>query len=119
MLELTKSHTYFNYLMLLQVVESEFDCPPIDSLEKQLLNHLLINQNLGHKQWVGDLIHLNKLGSQATLHSRIKRLTEKGYLELKPSMNDARKKQVLLSKKSIRHFIELSSCIERAVYSGR
>jgi hypothetical protein len=116
-MELTKSQTYYNYLILLRAIETEFDSTPIDSLEKQLLNHLLINQNLGYKQWVGDLIHLDKLGSQATLHSRIKRLTEKGYLELKPSINDARKKQVLLSKKSIRHFIKLSSCIERAVCS--
>jgi len=116
-MELTKSQTYYNYLILLRAIETEFDSTPIDLLEKQLLNHLLVNQNLGYKQWVGDLIHLDKLGSQATLHSWIKRLTEKGYLELKPSINDARKKQVLLSKKSIRHFIKLSSCIERAVCS--
>lgn len=77
-MELEKSHTYFNYLMLLQAVESEFDYPPIDSIEKQLLNHVLVNQNLGHTQLVGDLIHLGSLGSQATLHNRIKRLTKKG-----------------------------------------
>ena len=53
-MELAKSYIYFNYLMLLQAVESQFVHPPIDSLEKQLLNHLLINQNLGYKQWVGD-----------------------------------------------------------------
>jgi DNA-binding MarR family transcriptional regulator len=114
-MELAKSHAYFNYLLLLQAVESEFDYPPIDSIENQLLNHVLINQNLGHKQLVGDLIQLGSLGSQATLHNRIKRLTKKGYLKLKPSIQDGRKKQVLLSKKSINHFAKHSSCIERAV----
>lgn len=114
-MQTTKGHTYFRYLILLRAVESELDYPPIDLIEKQLLNHLLINQNLGNTQLVGDLIHLESIGSQATLHSRIKRLTEKGYLELKPSMQDGRKKHVLLSKKSMKHFTKLSACIERAV----
>lgn len=110
-----KDHIYVNYLILLRAIESELGHPPIDSIEKQLLNQVLINQNLGHQQLIGDLIHLDHIGSQATLHSRIKRLTEKGYLELKPSIQDGRKRQVILSKKSIKHFTKLSSCIERAV----
>jgi len=115
MMSTIKGHIYVNYILLLRAIESELGHPPIDSIENQLLNHVLINQNLGHKQLVGDLIQLGSLGSQATLHNRIKRLTKKGYLKLKPSIQDGRKKQVLLSKKSINHFAKHSSCIERAV----
>lgn len=114
----TKSQAYLNYLTLIRALESETEGPPIDPIENQLLNQVMINQSQGRTQLVGDLIHLDGIGSQATLHSRIKRLTQKGYLQLKPSSQDARKKQVQLSNKAIKRFVKLSLCIERAASSS-
>lgn len=110
----SKNLIYLNYLVLLRAMDREADGPPVDPIEDQLLNQVMINQDQGRMQLVGDLIHLHEIGSQATLHSRIKQLTKKGYLQLKPNPQDARKKQVELSPKGVKRFVKLSSCIERA-----
>jgi DNA-binding MarR family transcriptional regulator len=113
----SKGKSYLNYLALLRAMEKEAGGHSIDPIEDQLLDQVMINQSQGRMQLVGDLIHLDAIGSQATLHSRIKRLAQKGYLQLKPNAQDARKKQVRLSAKAIRRFVKLSSCIERAASS--
>lgn len=111
----SKSRTYLNYLALLHAMDRQTDGPPVDPIEDQLLNQVMIKQGQGRVPLVGDLIHLHEIGSQATLHSRLKQLTKKGYLQLKPNPLDAREKQVQLSPKAVKRFVKLSSCVERAV----
>jgi len=50
----------------------------LDAIEEQLLNKITVAATQGEKLLVGDLICLSKIGSQATLHGRIKNLVVMG-----------------------------------------
>ena len=63
---------------------------------------------------VGDLISLAKLGSQATLHGRLKNLSAMGYIKMVAN-EDGRKKEVGPTKIAIKRYEELSKCLEKAV----
>ena len=63
---------------------------------------------------VGDLISLEELGSQATLHGRLKNLSAMGYINM-ISNEDGRKKEVVPSKAALKRYEALSKCLEKAV----
>lgn len=63
----------------------------LDSTEIQLLEYILLAADKGQTLLVGDLIHLSELGSQATLHGRIKNLAVLGYVKLSADKKDGRK----------------------------
>jgi DNA-binding MarR family transcriptional regulator len=67
---------------------------------------------------VGDLISLSELGSQATLHGRIKNLVVMGYVKLNEDKADGRKKFVTPAAKALRHYEQLSACLEKALRSN-
>jgi hypothetical protein len=66
------------------------------------------------KLFVGDLITLNRLGSQATLHKRLKTLISLGYLKLTTEKDDARKKSITLTKLTYKYAHFMSNCLIRA-----
>jgi DNA-binding MarR family transcriptional regulator len=63
---------------------------------------------------VGDLISLSELGSQATLHGRLKNLSAMGYIKMVENEN-GRKKEVVPSKIAIKRYEEISKCLAKAV----
>jgi DNA-binding MarR family transcriptional regulator len=63
---------------------------------------------------VGDLISLAKLGSQATLHGRLKNLSAMGYIKMVVN-EDGRKKEVEPTKIALKRYEELSKCLEKAI----
>lgn len=66
---------------------------------------------------VGDLISLSELGSQATLHGRLKNLRVMGLIEVAADM-DGRKKHLMPTKFAMKRYEELSKCLEKAVRAG-
>lgn len=67
----------------------------LDGIEIALLEYVLRSSNEGKTLLVGDLISLKRLGSQATLHGRVKKLSSLGYIKLITDRDDGRKKYVL------------------------
>ena len=65
---------------------------------------------------VGDLISLADLGSQATLHGRLKNLSAMGYIKMAAN-DDGRKKEVLPTKLAMKRYEEISKCLEKAARS--
>ena len=63
---------------------------------------------------VGDLISLSELGSQATLHGRLKNLSAMGYIKMAANV-DGRKKEVVPTKMAFKRYEEISKCLEKAV----
>jgi hypothetical protein len=112
-----KNLAYFRYLQLLQVMDAQVNWPAVDPIEDQILNQIILNQGKEQIQLVGTLICLQEIGSPATLHARIKRLIEKGYLRIVRNPQDGRKKQVELTALAIKRFVRLSSCVEGAALS--
>jgi DNA-binding MarR family transcriptional regulator len=87
----------------------------LDSTEIQLLEHILLSVDKGKTLLVGDLIHLSQLGSQATLHGRIKNLAVLGYVRLVADKVDGRKKSVVPTKLAYKYVQFLSDCIEASL----
>ncbi|BEI36715.1 hypothetical protein PHIN7_04390 [Polynucleobacter sp. HIN7] len=84
----------------------------LDSIEEQLLNRAMLAWDRQQTILVGDLLAAHELGSQATLHGRIKNLQAMGYIKLSIDKADARKKHILPTKLAFSHYEKLSTQME-------
>ena len=113
-----KSTAYIRFLNYLDSLDRINSGKKLDSTEEQLLNRITLANSQGKDLLVGDLISLSELGSQATLHGRIKNLVAMGYVKLNEDKDDGRKKFVIPTAKALKHYEHLSACIEKALKSG-
>jgi DNA-binding MarR family transcriptional regulator len=113
----TKSPAYIRFLNLLDVLDRINPGKKLDSVEEGLLNKIVLSAHQGQVILVGDLISLAELGSQATLHGRLKNLRAMGLIEMTAD-EDGRKKHVMPTKLAIKRYEELSKCLEKAVRAG-
>lgn len=86
-----KSNVYIRFLKMAGVLNSKSKIRSLDSIEKDLLNTIMLDDHSGQSILVGDLLKLNLIGSQATLHGRLKNLLSIGYIQFIPQ-EDGRKK---------------------------
>jgi hypothetical protein len=108
-----KSPSYIRFLNLLDALDRINPGKKLDSIEESLLDKIVQCANLKESVLVGDLISLAELGSQATLHGRLKNLSAMGYIKM-VSNTDGRKKEVLPTKLAIKRYEEISKCLEKA-----
>ena len=109
-----KPTAYIRFLNYLDSLDRINSGKKLDSTEEQLLNRITLANSQGKDLLVGDLISLSELGSQATLHGRIKNLVAMGYVQLIEDKNDARKKAVIPTVKARKYYDTLSTCLEKA-----
>ena len=86
----------------------------LDFIEESLLNKIVLCSQANQSILVGDLISLAELGSQATLHGRLKNLNAMGFIKMAAN-EDGRKKEVIPTKLALKRYEELSKCLEKAV----
>lgn len=109
-----KSLTYLRFLNTLDTLERVNPAAKLDFLEIQLLEHVLRTTSQDQTVLIGDLLKLNHLGSQATLHGRIKNLIANGYFKVTLDKQDARKKSVSPTKLAEKYLIFMSECVLKA-----
>jgi DNA-binding MarR family transcriptional regulator len=109
------SNLYIRFLNTLDALGRANPSRALDSTEIQLLEHILLAADKGQTILVGDLIHLSQLGSQATLHGRIKNLIVLGYVKLVADKVDGRKKSAVPTKLAQKYVQFLSDCIEASL----
>lgn len=107
---------YVRYLACLRALETP-KSKTLDSIEHQLLDHLILQTNQERTVLVGDLLALRQLGSPATLHQRLKHLEQMDYIRLSSKARDARKKEVHPTSQTLRYYEELSTCMQEALGS--
>ena len=112
-----KSSSYIRFLNLLDALDRINPGKKLDSIEESLLDKIVYCAHLKESLLVGDLISLAELGSQATLHGRLKNLSAMGYIKM-VSNTDGRKKEVLPTKLAIKRYEEISKCLEKAAKSA-
>ena len=112
----SRSLMYVRYLACLKALENP-KSKTLDSIEQQLLDHLLLQTNQERTVLVGDLISLAHLGSPATLHQRLKHLEQMDYIRLSSKAHDARKKEVHPTTQTQRYYEKLSACMQEALGS--
>jgi len=114
---ITNSPSYLRFLNLIDALDRMSPGKKLDYIEENLLNKIV---NCAHSKksiLVGDLIALSELGSQATLHGRLKNLSAMGYIKMAANA-DGRKKEVLPTKLALKRYEEISKCLEKAAKSA-
>ena len=108
-----KASPYLRFLNLLDVIDRINPGKKLDSIEESLLNKIILASVAKQSVLVGDLISLSDLGSQATLHGRVKNLSAMGYIKMAAN-EDGRKKEVLPTEIALKRYEDISKCLEKA-----
>ena len=103
---------YLKYLVAFDKSNSKFK---LSNDERLLLDVVALAKHNGKVLYVKDLITLNHIASQATLHKALKILVDKKLLEFKITEEDGRLKKVHLTKLAIKRYNELSKAIKDAI----
>jgi hypothetical protein len=112
-----KPSSYLRFLNLIDALDRINPGKKLDAIEKSLLDRIVSATYAKQALLVGDLISLSELGSQATLHGRLKNLSAMGYIKM-VSNDDGRKKEVLPTKSAIKRYEDISKCLEKALKSA-
>jgi len=114
---ISKSPSYLRFLNLIDALNRINPGKKLDYIEESLLDKIVTCAHSKESVLVGDLISLSELGSQATLHGRLKNLSAMGYIKMAAN-TDGRKKEVLPTRLALKRYEEISKCLEKAVKSA-
>lgn len=117
-MKLLKTSAYIRLLNYLDGLDRINHLAGLDGKEGRLLNHIILAAIHERQLLVGDLITLSELGSQATLHGRMKSLAAMGFIKLAENKSDGRMKLVTPTAKALKHYESLSVCLEKTLKSG-
>jgi hypothetical protein len=109
-----KTSSYIKFLNLVDAIDRINPGKKLDCIEESLLDKIVACAYAKQAILVGDLISIADLGSQATLHGRLKNLSAMGYIKMAANA-DGRKKEVLPTKMALKRYEEISKCLEKAV----
>ena len=109
-----KTSPYIKFLNLIDAIDRINPGKKLDCIEESLLDKIVTCAHAKQAILVGDLISITGLGSQATLHGRLKNLSAMGYIKMAANA-DGRKKEVVPTKMAIKRYEEISKCLEKAV----
>jgi len=104
---------YLRFLQLAEAIRGLPALPPLDPLEERILSWVARAGQQQERLSVRDMMAKEELGAPATIHGRLKSMREKGWITLADT-EDARRKQVALTKDAVKHFERLSKCMLRA-----
>lgn len=103
--------SYLKYLTLLDNSNKKFN---LTNDERLILDVVATAIHNGEIVYVKDIITLNQIASQATLHKALSNLVDKKLLELKIAKQDGRLKEVHLTKLANKRYEELNNAIKSA-----
>ena len=114
--KMTKKHNsaYIRFLNLINAIDEQGADKRLDAIEEQLLEQVMRSSSQGREILVGDLISLGHIGSQATLHGRVKNLITAGYINSIADASDGRRKKLLPTKLAQHHYENLSMLLIKA-----
>jgi hypothetical protein len=104
---------YLRFLQLSEAIRGLPTLAPLDPLEERILSSVARAGQSGDRLSVRDMLGHNELGAPATIHSRLKSMRSKGWIELADT-EDARRKQVALTRDAVKHFERLAKCMVQA-----
>lgn len=108
-----KTSSYIKFLNLIDAIDRINPGKKLDCIEESLLDKIVSCAHAKQAILVGDLISMTDLGSQATLHGRLKNLSAMGYIKMAANV-DGRKKEVVPTKMALKRYEEISKCLEKA-----
>ena len=111
------SDVYLRFLQLADVIRGLPSLPPLDPLEEKILSVIARAGAQQERLCVRDMMAKQQLGAPATIHTRLKSMRVKGWIILSDT-EDARRKQIELTRGAMRYFDNLSKCMMEAAKSG-
>ena len=117
-LKLTKSprpsELYFRFLQLSETIRGHPALPALVPLECRILELIIYARQKKEGMSVKELIGKRELGSPAILHSCLVSIRIKGWIMLEDT-EDARRKQLVLTKAALTHFDKLSRLMVQTI----
>lgn len=113
----TYSDVYLRFLQLADAIRGLPSLPPLDPLEERILALIARASAQDERLCVRDMMAKEQLGAPATIHTRLKSMRTKGWIMLSDT-EDARRKQIELTRGALRYFESLSKCMVEATKSG-
>ena len=104
---------YVRFLQLTEAIRGLPALPPLDPLEERILSWVARAGREEQRLSVRDMMGKDELGAPATIHGRLKSMRAKGWITLADT-EDARRKQIELTRAALRHFERLSKCMVQA-----
>lgn len=104
---------YLRFLQLSEAIRGLPALPPLDPLEERILAWVARAGQEGERLSVRDMMAREEFGAPATIHTRLKSMRSKGWITLADT-EDARRKQVELTREALDHFARLSRCMVKA-----
>jgi hypothetical protein len=101
------------FLQLTEAIRGLPSLPPLDPLEERILTLVARATQAQARLSVRDMMSKDELGAPATIHGRLKSMREKGWITLADT-EDARRKQIELTRAALQHMARLSQAMERA-----
>jgi DNA-binding MarR family transcriptional regulator len=105
---------YLQFLQLTETVHGQPALPALAPLESRILELIVYARLKKERLSVKDLMGKRELGSPAMLHGRLKSMREKGWIMLEDT-EDARRKQLVLTKAALTHFDKLSRLMVQTI----
>jgi DNA-binding MarR family transcriptional regulator len=110
------AEVYLRFLQLSEAIRGLPSLPPLDPLEERILAFVASARQQQARLSVRDMMGKSELGAPATIHGRLKSMREKGWIALADT-DDARRKQIDLTRAALQHMARLSRCMEQATRS--
>ncbi|MBL0423381.1 winged helix-turn-helix domain-containing protein [Ramlibacter sp. AW1] len=109
----SSAEVYLRFLQLSEAIRGLPSLPPLDPLEERILGFVASARQQQSRLSVRDMMAKAELGAPATIHGRLKSMREKGWIILADT-EDARRKQIELTRGALQHMARLSRCMEQA-----
>ena len=107
---------YLRFLQLAEAIRGLPALPPLDPLEERILAWIARADRQGERLCVRDMLAHEEFGAPATIHNRLKSMRSKGWIALADT-EDARRKQIELTRPALDHFAKLSKLMVKAAKS--
>jgi DNA-binding MarR family transcriptional regulator len=107
------AEVYLRFIHLTEALREQADLPALEPLEERILMIVADANFSSERLSVKDLMSMSELGSPAMLHGRLKSMREKGWIFLAET-EDARRKQLELTKDTLAHFDKMARCMLKA-----
>lgn len=102
------------YLRLLNLVGAiQRRQPALDPIEERLLNRMAAAWHRGDKVTVTEAMGDQPDLAPATVHRRLKRLKDKGFITLAADEQDQRLRHIEPTPAALRYFAELDACLKQ------
>lgn len=104
---------YLRFLQLSEAIRGLPSLAPLDPLEERILAWVARASEQRERLSVRDMLAKSELGAPATIHARLKSMRSKGWIMLADT-EDARRKQIELTREALEHFARLSRAMVKA-----